>query len=77
MEEDAVWQSVLGEIELTVSRGNFVTWFKNTQVLRRDASSMIIGVPNIFYKQQLESKFKPMIMELLAKNGLGEIALEF
>jgi len=77
VEEDAVWQSVLGEIELTVSRGNFVTWFKNTHVLRRDDHSMIIGVPNIFYKQQLETKFKPMIMELLTKNGLGEIALEF
>jgi chromosomal replication initiator protein len=77
VEEDAVWQSVLGEIELTVSHGNFVTWFKNTQVLRRDSESMVIGVPNVFYKQQLETKFKPMIVELLEKNGLGSIALEF
>jgi hypothetical protein len=28
-----LWQAVLGEIELTVSRGNFVTWFKNRAII--------------------------------------------
>ena len=32
MRDSDLWQAVLGEIELTVSRASFVTWFKNTQV---------------------------------------------
>ena len=30
MDNDQLWQAVLGEIEVNVSRANFTTWFKNT-----------------------------------------------
>lgn len=77
MRDDTLWQAVLGEVELTVSRGSYITWFKNTRVLRRNESQLVIGVPNIFAKQQLELKYKPLIMDLLKKNGLAEIEVEF
>src|SRR5664279_897390 len=69
MQEGALWQAVLGEIELSVSRGNFVTWFKNTQLVRYKDEVLVIGVPNIFVKNQLERKFNDLVMEVLAKNG--------
>jgi chromosomal replication initiator protein len=72
-----IWQAVLGEVELTVSRGSFVTWFKNTQLLRADSSLTIIGVPNIFIKQQLERKFADTIRDILAKNGVVSSRIEF
>ena len=75
--DDTLWHTVLGEIELSVSRGSYVTWFKNTKVLRNNEGQLIIGVPNIFAKQQLELKYKPMIMELLGKNGVQDVDLEF
>lgn len=65
-----IWQAVLGEVELSVSRGSFVTWFKNTTLLRADSSLTIIGVPNIFIKQQLERKFADTIKDVLAKTAL-------
>jgi chromosomal replication initiator protein len=77
MRDDTLWQTVLGEVELTVSRGSYITWFKNTRVLRRDENSLIVGVPNIFAKQQLELKYKQMILELLQKNGAADIDVEF
>ena len=77
MGDDTLWQTVLGEIELTVSRGSYITWFKNTRVLRRNEEQLVVGVPNIFAKQQLELKYKPMIVELLEKNGVNNLALEF
>lgn len=77
MGDDTLWQTVLGEIELTVSRGSYITWFKNTRVLRRNEEQLVVGVPNIFAKQQLELKYKPMIVELLEKNGVNNIAVEF
>ncbi len=69
MQED-LWQAVLGEIELTVSRGSFVTWFKNTKMLRHKDNVLVIGVPNVFIKQQLERKYNDMVLETLAKNGI-------
>ncbi|NBU34337.1 chromosomal replication initiator protein DnaA [bacterium] len=77
MQNSNIWQAVLGEIELGVSRGSFVTWFKNTQLLRADSSLVIIGVPNIFIKQQLERKYADTIKEILAKNGVTATRIEF
>lgn len=70
MQEDNVWLAVLGEIELSVSRGNFMTWFKNTSLLSHSDDSAVIGVPNIFIKQQLERKYNDLIAETLQKNGV-------
>jgi chromosomal replication initiator protein len=72
-----LWQAVLGEIELTVSRGNFVTWFKNTQLLEADSSGAVIGCPNIFIKQQLEKKYQELLLDVLDKNGVRPEVLEF
>ncbi len=67
--DEAVWQTTLGEIELTISRASFVTWFKNTRFIESDGKTINIGVPNIFAKQQLEVKFGDQIAETLRKNG--------
>jgi len=72
-----LWQAALGEIELTVSRGNFVTWFKNTQLLQADSTVAVIGVPNIFIKQQLERKYQDLIRDVLDKNGVRTEIMEF
>jgi chromosomal replication initiator protein len=70
MQQDTLWQAVLGEIEVSVSRGNFVTWFKNTALLRLDDESAVVGVPNVFIKQQLERKYNELITQTLRKNGV-------
>lgn len=70
MQQDDLWQAVLGEIELSVSRGNFITWFKNTALLRLDDESVVIGVPNVFIKQQLERKYNELVTTTLQKNGI-------
>lgn len=64
-----LWQTVLGEIEVSVSKAAFAAWFKETELSRDSTESdLIIGVKNIFTKQQLESKFDSQIRQILAKN---------
>lgn len=77
MQRDGIWQAVLGEIELTVSRGNFVTWFKPTQLLSHSINSAVIGVPNVFIKQQLERKYSELIRTTLKKNGVIAETIEY
>lgn len=67
--DSALWQTVLGEIELTVSRASFATWFKNTELIGHENGQVTIAVPNIFTKQQLEVKFHQQILDTLHKNG--------
>jgi chromosomal replication initiator protein len=65
-----VWNSVLAEIEVSVSRASFVTWFRNTELHEDKSGSFVVSVPNIFAKQQLEVKYNDTIRELLEKNGI-------
>jgi chromosomal replication initiator protein len=69
-QQDNMWQAVLGEIELSVSRGNYLTWFKNTCLLKQADKIVVIGVPNIFIKQHLEKKYGGLVTETLRKNGM-------
>lgn len=75
--QDSLWQAVLGEIELSISRASFVTWFKNTRMLRRNEETMVIGVPNVFIKQQLERKYNQMVLDILKKNGVESLTVEY
>ena len=67
---NAVWNSVLAEIEVSVSRASFMTWFKNTSLIDEGTGNVVVGVPNIFAKQQLEVKYDDTIKDLLKKNGV-------
>ena len=75
--EESIWQSVLGEIEVTVSRATYATWFKNTFLLEANDGKVRIGVPNVFAKQQLEAKFNTQITEVLTKNGVEVYSVEY
>lgn len=75
--QDGLWQAVLGEIELSVSRASYLTWFKNTTLLRQKDDTLVIGVPNVFIKQQLESKFNQLVADTLKKNGVTPDKIEY
>jgi len=77
MHDDRLWQAVLGEIEVSVSSGNYSTWFKNTRLLRYDQETLVIGVANVFVQQQLELKFTPLIKEVLAKHGVTPKVIQY
>jgi chromosomal replication initiator protein len=68
---NALWQSVLGEIELMVSHATFTTWFKNTELVDQNDDLLTIAVPNIFAKKQFEVKFNDQIKGVLSKNGVN------
>jgi chromosomal replication initiator protein len=75
--KNELWQAVLGEVELSVSHASFVTWFKNTQLLSLENDQLIVGVPNVFIKQQLERKFNDLIMGIVQKNGVTPKVIEY
>ena len=75
--QSSLWQAVLGEIELSISRGNFVTWFKHTQMVQQSDELVIIGVANVFVKNQLENKYGALISETLKKNGVEPAAIQY
>ena len=72
-----MWQSVLGELELSVSHASFETWFKDTELLEYNDKVVTIGVINVFCKTQLEKRFDEQIREVLAHNNLTAPTIQY
>lgn len=65
MELNQLWQNALGEIELQVSKPNFVTWLKNSQLLDRQDGVVLVSLPNNFAKEWVENKYNKIILSAL------------
>ncbi|PIY96894.1 MAG: chromosomal replication initiator protein DnaA [Candidatus Kerfeldbacteria bacterium CG_4_10_14_0_8_um_filter_42_10] len=79
MNKEQLWQAVLGELELSLSKANFTTWFKNTFILELEETKVIIAVPNTFTKTWFENKYHKAISQAfqnLTDNRLKEIVYQ-
>lgn len=76
MNNEQIWQATLGELEINLSRVNFVTWFKDTFLSSFENGRAIVCVPNAFVKKWLEEKYHKNIvnsLENITKQKLQEI----
>ncbi|MCR4263980.1 MAG: chromosomal replication initiator protein DnaA [Candidatus Roizmanbacteria bacterium] len=67
MDVDGLWNSVLGEIELEVSRGQFISFFKNTRLSSPDNArgAFTIHCPNPNSATMLKVRFLTLIKRVL------------
>ena len=65
MNTTELWLAVLGELELSLSKANFTTWFKNTFIASINNDEIMIGVPNLFTQAWLEKKYHKEILQSL------------
>lgn len=65
MDNKKLWESVLVDIELSVSKANFNTWFKDTFVAKQDDGIIFISVPNAFVKDWLYNKYHKVLIKSL------------
>ncbi|MBN9398474.1 chromosomal replication initiator DnaA [Candidatus Saccharibacteria bacterium 47-87] len=73
----AIWQGILGEVELTLSTGNYTVFWSKTKPLSFDGNEMVFEVPNIYVQKNLQTKFDKQIRDLLAKNELSPATLTY
>ena len=67
MTNEQLWQAVMGELELSISKASFTTWFKNTSIISMDSEEVTVGVPNGFAKEWLENKYHKFILKAIQK----------
>lgn len=76
MDFEQLWQAVLGEIELTLSKASFTTWFRNTYIHSYENGRVVICVPNTFTQTWLQKKYYQEILNAfknITKEQLKEI----
>lgn len=72
MNNQQLWQAILGNLEVSLSRANFTTWFKNTTILERGENHIIIGVPTAFTQDWISKHYHQDLLKAL-KNIAPEI----
>lgn len=77
MDSRKLWSAVLGELELSVSRANFKTWFKQTSLITNEDGHIVVAVPNIFTKERLEKKYHSDIKKILTKMNTPVASIEY
>jgi len=76
MTSEQLWQATLGELELSVSKVHFTTWFRNTFIIEWNEDQVVVAVPNNFTKAWLENKYHKSILKVLqniTENRIGRI----
>ncbi|MBI4592207.1 chromosomal replication initiator protein DnaA [Candidatus Uhrbacteria bacterium] len=73
MNTSELWQAVLGELELTLSKANFTTWFKSTFISQVQDHTIVVGVPNMFTMAWLEKKYTKEILRSLSEHSHGSV----
>lgn len=76
MDLEQLWQATLGEMELSLSKASFTTWFKLTYIHSFENGKVIICVPNTFTQAWLEKKYYQDIVTALkniSKENVKEI----
>lgn len=67
MNPEQLWQATLGELELSLSKANFTTWFKQTAIASLENGRVVVSVPNTFTKTWLEKKYQKTLLSSLSR----------
>ena len=72
MNKDQLWKTVLSDLEISLSRGNFMTWIKPTTISNMqkiDAGKQVLEVvcPSAYHRQYIEERYLDQIREVVDK----------
>ncbi|MCL5006557.1 MAG: chromosomal replication initiator protein DnaA [Patescibacteria group bacterium] len=65
MEREELWKSVLSELEIQISRPNFLTWLKSSRLTDIKDDIAVVSLPNYFTKEWVENKYNKLIISTL------------
>ena len=77
MDAKQVWRAALGELQVSLSPANFETWLKETALVAVDDNRFRVAVPNGFAKDWLETRYRSLISQTLARVVGYSVTVDF
>jgi chromosomal replication initiator protein len=65
MKAEQAWQAVIGQLQMDMPKASYETWVKDAQVVAYEDGAFIIGVPNAYARDWLESRLLSIVTRLL------------
>jgi chromosomal replication initiator protein len=77
MDAKQVWRAALGELQVSLSPANYETWLKDTALVAVEDNRFRVAVPNGFAKDWLETRYRSLIAQTLARVVGYSVNVEF
>jgi chromosomal replication initiator protein len=77
MKAEQAWQAVLGQLQMDMPKAAFDTWVRNAEIVSYEDNVFIIGVPNAYALDWLESRLTSKIKRLLCGIMNKTVSLRF
>lgn len=74
---DELWKQILSEIQIDVSTGTYLMYFKHTNLLSLENGVATISVPTFIIADQLEKKYSTLIKAVLDKKTGSKTSVIF
>ena len=72
-----LWEAVLGDLQLRVSRPSFETWLRGTVGVGHSDGQFVVGTPNTFVAEMLDQRMYSLISQSLGRVVKGDVNVEF
>ncbi len=66
MKAEQAWQAALGQLQMDMPKASFDTWVRNAEIVSYEDNVFIVGVPNAYARDWLESRLTSKINRLLS-----------
>lgn len=72
LDRRSLWQSVIGEVELSISKSSFEGLFKKVDLISVNGSNIKLSVPNVFIQSTMEKRYKKLLLDIFTKNNIDK-----
>jgi chromosomal replication initiator protein len=77
MDSKTLWDNIMVQIELDVSKANYKAWFRDTYISKIESGVVYLAVPNTFVREWVQNKFHKTILQNLRDSLENIRSLEY
>lgn len=77
MDIQELWQLTMGEMEVQLSRANYITWLKDSRLVDKKDGTLYVALPNPFTKEWVQDKYHKNILGIVRNFDPGVKKIEF
>ncbi len=74
MNAQQAWQAVRGQLQTEMPKSAFDTWVRDAELISYEDGSFIIGIPNAYARDWLQSRLSSTVTRLLT--GMMNLTVE-
>jgi len=72
-----IWERALGELQIHVSKANYITWLGDSQGISYQDNIFVVGVPSMFVAEWLSTRLYPLVKKTLTNIIGTDVDVQF